>query len=255
MRRTGPASFGSLSAREGIAVAMTEKARRPTGETSAPSSGSLAAQLCSERHRLFVGRGQELALFTRLLDERGGALLFLNGQAGVGKSSLLREYERLCLERANPVALIDGAKLAEQSPKSRKRLQLQILAGLGPSHESRPPPTRPVLLVDDFDDLGSLQEWLLNQLVPRFSKHALLVFTSRRPAPPRLLLDSGWTSLLEQHEIQPIAEAEAHALLRLLEVPDRAQAGIVDVAAGYPLALTLAAQVMRRASRDAFAHG
>jgi DNA-binding CsgD family transcriptional regulator len=233
---------------------VNEKAARAAGETTAPASDSLAARLYSERHRLFVGRDRELALFSRNLSERGGSLLFLSGQAGIGKSSLLRQYERVCLERGNPVALIDGAELPGQSPKYRKRLEAKIAAALGPSSQSRPQQPRPVLLVDGFEQLGRLQEWLLVHLVPRLSRHALLVFTSRCRAPPGLLLDGGWTSLLEQHELSPVTDAEAHTLLKLLEIPARVQAAIVEVAAGFPLALTLAAQVMRRSSRDYFAH-
>ena len=234
---------------------MNDKRRRPSKKDSpSPAGAILGVRLRRERQRRFVGRQNELSRFTRVLADEGCSLLFLSGLTGVGKTSLLREYERICLERAHPVALIDGAELAEQSLGS-PRMRRRILA----DHARREEPpgfgARPVLLVDRFERLGRAQEWFLNQFVPGLSRDVLLVFASRQPAPPHMLIDDAWTGLMEQQELQPFSDVEAHAMLNLLGVSARAREGIVDVAGGYPLALTLAAEVMRRSSEETFTIG
>ena len=62
-----------------------------------------AAAVTTRRETALVGRGSELAQLERCLDahaqRRGGAVLIVEGEAGIGKSTLLAEAERLAAAR------------------------------------------------------------------------------------------------------------------------------------------------------------
>jgi AAA15 family ATPase/GTPase len=63
-----------------------------------------------ERHRRFTNRETEVELFQKLIlpDNSYLRILIIYGEAGIGKSELLSEYERLCSKWDVPYIKIDG---------------------------------------------------------------------------------------------------------------------------------------------------
>lgn len=220
----------------------------PPSSGPALKAGLLAERLRAERHRSFVGRSNELASFRRHLRERRCSLLFLSGQAGVGKTGLVLEFERLCLESASPVVLVDASVLARTSPDEREALLSSFVMRLDEARSR----CRPVFLLDSYEQIGAAERWLLDELVPSFPDQVLLVFASRFLPPVRLLVDPAWSRVTELHELLPLSDAEARELLELRRVPRSAQSAVVEIAAGHPLALALAAEQLRRSPEDTF---
>lgn len=65
-------------------------------------------KLRSDNFPVFINRAQELEAFKGILTDQTTKRVFsVSGRAGMGKSALFRQYERICLEQNLPVASID----------------------------------------------------------------------------------------------------------------------------------------------------
>jgi MoxR-like ATPase len=80
-------------------------------------TSDLAGRLDSERHRRFVGWVAERDLFRSALTaaELPFNVLYVFGPGGVGKTTLIREFARLCKEAGIPASYVDARNL-EPSP-------------------------------------------------------------------------------------------------------------------------------------------
>ncbi len=74
------------------------------------------------RSETFVGREKQLDLFKRNLSAKipDYPLLQISGQGGVGKSTLLRQFQRLCQEQEVPCALVN--EVQKTPPQAMSRL-------------------------------------------------------------------------------------------------------------------------------------
>src|SRR5438046_2628663 len=105
-----------------------------------------------EQH-LFVGRARELAVFERWLAASGPLpeLLSVSGRGGIGKSALLRAFARRAQQAGRPVVLVDSRDFPHSPDGLRRALasgQEDAVAYLNA--------TRPLLLLDTFEELGEL---------------------------------------------------------------------------------------------------
>jgi DNA-binding CsgD family transcriptional regulator len=203
---------------------------------------TLADRLREERHRSFVGRDREREIFLGALAGSEPALLFWSGDAGVGKSMLLREFQRICEVEGTPVAVLHAADTGEKSSPSRssskRRIRTALAAELG--ERSR----RPVLLVDDFEALAD-PSWVLEQLFPVLPSQTLIVAASRRPPPIELSRDAGWAAITQEERILPFGEADAREFFEQRAVPMEARSTLLELSGGHPLGLSLSADVLR----------
>jgi hypothetical protein len=71
----------------------------------------LADRLAAAHH--FVGRHQEMALFTSALDAqmRPFAVLYLHDPGGIGKTSLLHQFARIAAAADRTIALLDSRNI------------------------------------------------------------------------------------------------------------------------------------------------
>ena len=131
------------------------------------------------RRRRFVGRAAELELMKVALEatEPTFSVLYLHGPGGVGKTFLLDAIERIAEDRAVPVRRVDGRVVAE----SRSSLT-EALAGLldtAPNAADSAPVVGPVVvLVDAFERLAPMEDWIRVDLLPRLPASSVTV-----PAP------------------------------------------------------------------------
>src|SRR2546423_6293873 len=121
---------------------------------------ALADQLLAARRRAFVGRQVELALFEKLVAPEGeGAVVYVHGPGGVGKSTLLRQVGWLAGKAGRQVIWLDGRDLAPDA----------IPVALG-----RVPEGPLLVVVDSADRLGPADRWLREELLATLPGDAVL---------------------------------------------------------------------------------
>lgn len=72
----------------------------------------------NERQQWFVGRQMERSAFQAVLREaeRKGAVFFVFGPGGIGKTTLLREWEAMAQSLGVPTAFLDGRYIHAHTP-------------------------------------------------------------------------------------------------------------------------------------------
>ena len=208
----------------------------------APASGRLAARLESARRRSFVGRSGELASFAAALAdaEPPFAVLHVYGPGGVGKSTLLAEYARLCAEAGTPVTTLDGRNL-QPTPDGFVNALRDALNDPGAPDTL---PERYVLLVDTYELLAPLESWLRDQFLPQLPSQAMVVLAGRNPPNAGWRVDPGWQEMTQSLQLGNLSETEAADYLQRRSIPAEQRAAVLQFTHGYPLALSLAVELL-----------
>lgn len=212
----------------------------------------MADRLAARRREQFVGRAEELSLFEELLRRdpaAGGAVLFVHGPGGVGKSSLLRQYEWLGRDAGRCVAMVDARDLAPL-PSSF----LAALAARALGREAAEPlealaeVDRLLVLVDTAELIAPLDRWLREELLPQLRSDTITVLAGREPPSLAWRTDPGWRGLVHSVRLENLSAEEGHRLLAVLGVPPERRPEAMAFTRGHPLALALVADVVAHAS-------
>ncbi|MFH8344600.1 AAA family ATPase [Streptomyces sp. NPDC018045] len=188
----------------------------------------LGDRLAAARDEGFVGRRGESAAFRALLASGRGAVVYVHGPGGIGKTSLLRHFARLAARAGRPAVQLEapGVRCCEEELAERV-------------------PDRPdqVLLIDGLDDARAAREAVRRELLPRLPAGALVVLACRTAPPPSWRPDPAWQGLLRLLPLGPLDAADSRELLTRRGVPPAARERGLAVARGHPLALVLVADV------------
>lgn len=207
-------------------------------------SHRLAGRLTTARRRLFVGRGAELELFRQALlaEEPPFAVLYLFGPGGVGKTTLLWEYLHIAEAQGRVVYRLDGREI-DASPQG-------LLFALSQAIDPEAPPLSlttlvdlppAVLILDTYERLAALDNWLREVFLPALPSHLLVVIAGRQPPLSAWLTDSAWRELARIVSLRNLRPEESRQLLSRQGVPERMQASLLEATYGHPLALVLLA--------------
>ena len=210
-------------------------------------SSDLADRLRVERHRRFVGRAAERDLFRSMLaaGDLSFNVLYVFGPGGVGKTTLLREFESICNEAGVEACYVDARNL-EPSPDS---FLGAVWSALGLSERESPFETLAsrrelrVVLVDTYESLAALNTWMSEAFLPRLPGNLLLVLSSRNPPEPGWRTDPGWQRVVRSLPLRNLSREESQTYLSRREVPPNQHDDILDFTHGHPLALSLVADV------------
>ncbi|MFI6579660.1 ATP-binding protein [Embleya sp. NPDC050493] len=178
-----------------------------------------------------------MALFRRALAGEAGSLsvLLLHGLAGVGKSSLLRQFAVDARSAGRTVIEISGR--VGSSPAAFELAAAEMFTR-----------DNAVLLVDDFERCQVLEGWLRDHFLPRLPVGALTVFAGRRAPAPVWETDPGWAEVVRVVRLEDLSREDAAALLASRGVPYEP---LPAFAGGHPLALALVAEVALQAAPSA----
>src|SRR5688500_5230434 len=163
-------------------------------------SPSLAEHLKQARHARFVGRQDELNLFSSAVraDRLPYFVIHIFGPGGVGKTTLLQEFIRICESEKAHTTYLD-ARHVESAPEPflhALRLALNIPPEAPiPNHLSNQG-KRWVILLDTYETLSPLEDWLRTSFLPELPETVLTVLAGRNPPAPAWRADPGWHSLL-----------------------------------------------------------
>jgi DNA-binding SARP family transcriptional activator len=224
-------------------AAPTMPARPATGSTR------LASRLASARRRSFVGRDDELAMFAAALkeDESPFAVLHVYGPGGVGKSTLLSEFARLSAAAGIPALVLDGRNLQPTPDGLLHALaELVDIPGQGADAQTLLDalPERHVLLIDTYEALMPLDSWLRDTFLPQLPDKAMIVLAGRNPPAAAWRVDPGWQEMTRVVGLGNLSEAEAADYLERRHIPPEQRDAVLRFTRGYPLALSLAVEVL-----------
>ncbi|MBK8459211.1 MAG: AAA family ATPase [Micropruina sp.] len=212
----------------------------------------MADRIAAVRRRQFVGRAAELALVGSLLTaEDAGAVVFLYGPGGVGKTTLLRQIASLGSEAGRLVLRLESRDVPP-IPAS-VLAALAAAAGCDPAVEPLPflaSLDDLLILVDTGELLAPLDRWLREDLLPALAADTIVVLAGREPPSLAWRTDPGWSGLVHPVRLSNLSDAESRSLLRLRGVPDSAQAGALAFTGGHPLALALVADVLAQGAES-----
>ncbi|MEU8079979.1 AAA family ATPase [Catellatospora citrea] len=195
------------------------------------------------RRQRFVGRRRELADFDDAVGGRSPRrVLFVHGQGGIGKTTLLLELRARARAAGRVVVQVDGREV-DPSPAG---VQTAVRLALGPQCGDSPVaqlPAGAVLLVDGYEQLTAIDGWLRDAFVPGLSTDNVVVLAGRdAPAAP-WRTDPGWRHLVAVHRLDPFDPAESSELLAHAGVEPPVRPHLVGLGRGHPLTMALLADL------------
>jgi DNA-binding SARP family transcriptional activator len=242
---------GTIERQERPAVGAQAPRTLAAGKGASPSAPArLASRLASARRRSFVGRADELALFAAALhdDEPEFVVLHVHGPGGVGKSTLLGEFARLCADANVPALNLDGRNF-QPTPDGLSNA-LRELVGVG--EPLRALPERFALLIDTYEALAPLDAWLREHFLPQLPEKALVVLAGRNPPTAGWRVDPGWQEITHSVQLGNLSAAESIDYLARRHIAPEQCDDVLRFTHGYPLALSLAAEVLLQRPNSRF---
>jgi DNA-binding SARP family transcriptional activator len=221
------------------ALSLRVDAVVPRGNQSA---GRLRGRL-DRRAGALVGRVLERAELLRLLDPQGPIVSFVYGQAGVGKSALLRAFAVDAAALQAAVVELDGETIEPTEAGFlagvSDTLGMDCATATAAAEAIGALGARVVVTVDAYERLRPLDGWLRATWLPLLPDHVRVAIAGRAPA---LAAWSGrFGPLMVQFGLDSLPPSDAVELLRRLGVPAQRAARLNRVLRGHPLALQLVA--------------
>ena len=195
-----------------------------------------------------VGRTAERELFRGALDGGGSSpfsVMYVHGPGGIGKTSLLDVFGEMARDADAVVVRLDGRDLAPSPIGVLEAVgtHLDVPAGDGPIRAARGG-GRVVLLLDTYERLAPVDDWVRDRLLPRLPASAITVIAGRDPPGVAWRADPGWRERLRVVSLRNLAPDECREYLRAVGVATDLHERIVRATFGHPLGLSLMADVV-----------
>ncbi|QHE72753.1 ATP-binding protein [Rhodococcus sp. WAY2] len=215
-------------------------------EGISPPSTPLGDVLKVRRRRTYVGREGERELVRARLESADQQLsvLYLHGPGGIGKTALLDVLAEIAADAGATVVRLDGRDLPP-SPTAvldvlGETVEVPVTGAIARGEE------RLCVLVDTYEVLAPIDDWVRTRLLPRLPATALTVIASRTPPSPQWRADAGWCDLLRVVSMRNLTPRQCRQYLREVAVPPQVHERICQITHGHPLALSLVADVASR---------
>jgi hypothetical protein len=209
-----------------------------------PRAAGLGDLLRSRRLDRFVGRAPEIEVFQRGLDgaDVPFSVLYLYGPGGIGKSSLIEVLGARAEQTRAHVVRLDGRLLPVSVDAVLNALgeSLSVPDGEGPISSSV---GRIVLLIDSYEHMTALDDWLRTRLMPRMPRSALTVIAGRTAPSAAWRADPAWRDLLRVVSLRNLSPEESRDYLSRCGVPAASHDRLIEVTHGHPLGLSLLVDV------------
>ena len=216
----------------------------------------LADYLNAARRTYFVGRETERQFFRAAIqsDSPPFFVLQLYGPGGIGKSTLLREFGRMTEDAGWTVIYFDARNI-EPIPEAFTTSLAHYLdapAGGNLVDSIASHPKRLLLMVDTYETLAPLDDWLREHFLPRLPENVLVVLSGRNPPAPVWLADPGWQTVLETLPLRNLTPEETRDYLSRRNIPEDQQEAVIRFTHGHPLALSLIAETFAQRDESKF---
>ena len=216
----------------------------------------LGTRLQAARNDLFVGRAEELRLFRDALaqDPFPFYVLHVFGPGGVGKTSLLRAFARLCQDHEATPYYLDGRDIDPEPEALLSALRgvLNVEDPIPPLEALADQPGRHVLLIDTYETIATLDGWLRDRFLPQVPENVLTVLAGRDLPAQAWRADPGWQTLVEVIPLRNLNAEEAAQFLFSRAVPEEQHQRVLDFTHGHPLATSLVADLLDQYPQQTF---
>ena len=108
-----------------------------------------------------------------------------------------------------------------------------------------------MVLIDTFERLAPLDDWVRTVLLPSLPADAVMVFAGRDPPSPAWRADPAWRELLRVVSLRNLSPHDSRRYLRGCGVEPGRHDQLIELAHGHPLALSLLADVAVRGGEAA----
>lgn len=195
------------------------------------STDSVGDRLAARSRRLFVGRTAELELVRAALGapESPFAVLHVHGPGGVGKTRLLDAIADIVADSGRTAVRIDGRNCSDAD-------SMRSLVDIGSDD-------RRVILLDSYERLRPLDNWVRTQLLPAQPASTVTVIADRAPPSSAWRADDGWGDLLRVVSLRNLDPHDSAACLTAAGVPEALHRHAIETTHGHPLGLALLADV------------
>lgn len=197
----------------------------------------LAGLVDAARVRTFVGRTRELACFDAALSGQAPhRVLLVHGAGGLGKTALLHQFRVRAQDLGRPVVRIDGEDV-DGSPEGLREAVARLSSREGSS-------SAPVLLIDAYERLASVDDWVRDELVASLPPDSVVVISGRDEPTPPWRTDPGWRAVVRCLPIGALDPVESVQLLAHAGVSDARRPPLARLGHGHPLTLAMLADAV-----------
>jgi DNA-binding winged helix-turn-helix (wHTH) protein len=214
----------------------------------------VAHRLAWARRSRFVGRAAEIEMFRAALRaaELPFVALHLSGAGGIGKTTLIYEFARIAEEMGRLAVRIDGRNIEP----SATGFLVALSQGIGAERVDLPAvmerwPAGAVLLVDTYELLTPLDDWLRQTLLPQLPAESLVVIAGRNEPAASWRTDAAWSPLTRIEFLGNLDADESRLYLTKCGIPGEHHDEAMAFTRGHPLALSLIADMLTRSDRFA----
>lgn len=160
----------------------------------------------------FVGRNMELSIFRKLVCniENKERILNVSGTGGIGKSSLLDQFRRICDLEGIPFFLLDCMDFT----KTPQGFALRLLAMLNKDVQGewsegklleeatrqlnkQAQTGRLVFAIDTYEEMNELDDWLRHSFVVELSINIMIILSGRFPLKGGWVLSPAWRRFIK----------------------------------------------------------
>lgn len=166
----------------------------------------------------FVGRNMELSIFRKLVCniENKERILNVSGTGGIGKSSLLDQFRRICDLEGIPFFLLDCMDFT----KTPQGFALRLLAMLNKDVQGewsegklleeatrqlnkQAQTGRLVFAIDTYEEMNELDDWLRHSFVVELSINIMIILSGRFPLKGGWVLSPAWRRFIKFMPLSP----------------------------------------------------
>mgnify|MGYP001457168688 CR=1 FL=1 len=183
-------------------------------------------------------RKYELEYLATIFTQDGPDIIAIHGIAGIGKSTLLREF----VKNRSAKVILFNCQLIEPTPSSFKKAFVEMLG-----MEDQPLPIiadkiepQAVILLDQFESFRLLETWFRRDFMTIMQSKIKLIFASRVPPDHQWIINPPINCRYSSLKLSSFSFKDSVNFLQLAGHSKVTAIGINQFANGHPLALRLA---------------
>lgn len=183
-------------------------------------------------------RKSELEYLTKIFSQNGPDIIAIHGIAGIGKSTLLREF----VKNRSAKLIFFNCQLIEPTPESFKKVFVEMLGMKNQSLQiiADKIEQQTVILLDQFESFRLLETWFRRDFMTIMKGKIKLIFATRVPPDYQWAINPPVNCRFNSLKLSSFSFKDSVDFLQLAGHSKVAAIGINQFANGHPLALQLA---------------